>query len=439
MYEGLYDTRQGLSEEDAERVGLMTARLMFPWGRWVHRRVERVHFCDEDAVHRDVSIDFTLPYWFHLIRGTKPDEAKRQLVPLGFLSKGTLINFSLRDEHDSSRPLLTKSQNAQVATAVLIAIAKSALKVSVPDEIRCDIRNLVSQHQGEAQNTLKELFNNPDKASVARQALRKHHLFRESAIQFSQSFLALSMLHISHHERRVVHFSYETRFVGNKRGGLARQINRARKLAIGAPRKVSINVPSASEAASYHLEVEAPDGHMINRLNDYRRTNLKGYPVPGSFRRAHFHISHAPSRRTVVATLSLLPRRSTVVRTATLACLISLAATVVVAIRYPEIQGGEGGNEVATALLLAVIGFVGLALGRSGEDEMATELLFPLRVLAVVPVLLAITAALVVVYKPSSTTGQYVLIALSSLIFISALLLGRNWYAVWRASQPSSR
>lgn len=63
MYEGLYDTRKGLSSEDFELIGGMTARLMHPWEAWVHRRVDQVTFSDEDALCRSVSIDFTLPYW----------------------------------------------------------------------------------------------------------------------------------------------------------------------------------------------------------------------------------------------------------------------------------------------------------------------------------------------------------------------------------------
>jgi len=117
-----------------------------------------------------------------------------------------------------------------------------------------------------------------------------------------------------------------------------------------------------------------------------------------------------------------------------LSCLIALAATLVVAIQYPEIRGHHG-DEVATTLLLAATGFVGLALGRAGEDAMAAELLFPLRVLAVIPVLLAITAALVVVYQPTADAGQLILIVIAALIAGSAVPLARNWYVAWKASE----
>ncbi len=63
-------------------VGLLTAQLMLPWDNWVHRRVERVTFTDQDVIQRAVSIDFTLPYWFHERRGTPLHGNDRQLVPL---------------------------------------------------------------------------------------------------------------------------------------------------------------------------------------------------------------------------------------------------------------------------------------------------------------------------------------------------------------------
>jgi hypothetical protein len=145
MYEGLYDTRKGLSKQDAALIGAMTAKLMFPWNHWVHRRVERAAFCDENALRRNVSVDFTLPDWFHRYRSTPDDRRRRQLVPLGFLRKGVLVNFSLQNECGESLPLLTAPQNAQVAEATLVALAQSTLGKKVPKAIRCDIRSLVRE------------------------------------------------------------------------------------------------------------------------------------------------------------------------------------------------------------------------------------------------------------------------------------------------------
>jgi hypothetical protein len=424
----------------------MTARLMFPWNRWVHRRVERATFCDEDAVHRDVSIDFTLPYWFHQIRKTSENEPKRQLVPIGFLSKGALINFSLRDEHDSSLPLLNKSQNAQVAAAVLISVARSALDIpgdngqDVPDEIECDIRHLVSQPSGDAFNTLKQLFDNPDAVSAVREKLRGHRTFVEIATQFAKSFLAFSMLNIRPHERRIVHLSHEARLIDNRIGGFVGKANRMRQLSTAAPRFMVFYIPSVSEAASYHLEVEAPEGHMISGLDSFRYQagstgQLKPEPVRGTFRRAHFHFANVSSRRVGSVLLYLYPRQSGVVRIATLTGLIALLSTLIVTLRYLTIINGHG-NETAATLLLAATGLVGFALVRSGESEIATALLFPLRLVAALPVFLAVVAAMVLVYQPSSVeVAKTTLWLCTAASFVSVLVVSWNWYISWRESK----
>lgn len=432
MYQGLFDVKKGLSAPDARQIGLMTAGLLFPWSRWVHRRVERLHFCDEDSVYHDVSIDFTLPYWFHRLRRTKEDEAKRQLVPLGFLSKGALVNFSLRDECDGSIPLLTTPQNAQVAEALLLMLASRALGQRPQDPILCDIRGVVREAPPQARETYARLLEEGDKAFAERAKLADDPTFVETASLFIDEFLALSMIDIARHQRRIIHLSYETSFWQNKTtfwndpiGNLKANLS----MAAGRPRAAFIAVPSVSEAASYHLEVEAPDGHTISGHQSFRWAGgaLTTERVPGGYRRAHFHFSRAPSRRNAAMLVRLVPRQSTIMRPALLMSLIVLAATATVALRLPEIRQAKE-DETATAILLVATGVIGLVVARSGESEMATALLFPLRVLAVIPALLAFAAAVAVVAQPSISTGQWLLGLASAGILASSVLLLRNCY-----------
>lgn len=432
MYEGLFDVKKGLSEQDARRIGLMTAGLLFPWNRWVHRRVERLHFCDEDAIHHDVSVDFTLPHWFHRLRKTKPGEARRHLVPLGFLSKGALVNFSLRDEADASLPLLTTPQNAQVAEALLLMLAKRALGQAPQDPIACDIRSLVKEPPLQARETFARLLEEPDKASAERSKLSNDPTFHETASLFVDEFLALSMIEIKTQQRRIIHLSYDTSFWQNKTSFWSNPLASIRghlSMAAGRPRTTLIAVPSVSEAASYHLEVEAPDGHTISGHQSFRWIGgaLSTHRVPGGYRRAHFHFTHAPSRRNAGMILRLLPRQSTIMRPALLMSLVALVATVAIALRFREIRV-FGGDETATALLLVATGVVGLVVARSGESEMATALLFPLRVLAVIPALLAFAAAVVVVVHPEICNGQIALWIASAGIALCSVLLLRNCY-----------
>lgn len=432
MYEGLYDTRKGLSGNDAKLVGAMTAQLL-DWTRWVHRRVEHVTFCDEDAVRRNVSIDFTLPPWFHDIRSTPPGTTRRNLVPLGFLRKAVLVNFSLRDESDTSLPLLTAKQNTQVAEATLRAMARTILGDNLPNPITCDIRRLVREAPDSAERAYFDLLNHQDSAHASRQLLKANSEFANTALLFRDNFLALSMLDIRRHERRVLHMSYEKLLWDRSR--LRVQLSRVWRLAKGNSRILYIAVPSVSEAESHHLELEAPDGLMITRRESFFRLEsneeLKRDYAPGGYRRAHFHFADVAAKSKASAVVHLRPRRSSGIRAATLMAVLASVSIAVVAWRYPYI---EQTDRAATAgLLLAAAGIVGFIVTRSGENELATAFLYPLRTLATVPVISAVFATIVVVADLSVGITRPVLGAVLFLIISSIWLLALNWIRIRRA------
>ena len=428
MYEGLYDTRKGLSPGDAEVIGAMTARLMFPWDQWVHRRVDRVTFSDEDALCRDVSIDFTVPHWFHHMRQTRL-RPRRQLVPLGFLRKGAQINFTLRDRSYASLPLLSAPQNAQVAEGVLGYLAKRALGTPVPHQIMADMSSVIREKPGEAEDAYRRLFTARDSVSRQRSALATERMFANTAVLFRDSFLALSMIPLARHERTVVHFALEEQLFNI--GGVRRVLGQV----LGSPRIVTVGVSSPNEAASYHLEIEAPEGLMITEAVSFQHTRggptIKRDQSASRLRRAHCHFAYVPARSSAGAYISLQPRRSSVIRAATLTALLTLASTIAIGVRFAHIESED--NAAAAALLLAVTGVVGLIVVRSNENEMATTLLFPLRVLAVVPAMLGVLAAIVVVIDPKPVIGYVCFGLIAASITGATSLLIRHWRKVRRA------
>jgi len=459
VYEGLYNARKGLSEQDAILVGAMTARLLFPWDAWVHRRVERITFCDEDALRREISVDFTLPNWFHDRRRTpriatrrldsfthlgrhEPSPAippaKRQLVPIGWLRKGVLVNFSLRDEQGKSLPLLNTAQNAQVAEAVLTAIASSGLNDDVPREIRCDIRHLVrAKHDKPRPNgqkgdtaaelAYKELFSRRDSAIVERERLEQFLPFRTTAFTCIQFLLALTMLDIHRQQRRIVHLSYEETLWQRPEPNARTRFGRGWKLAKGEPRAMTFEVPAVADTDSYHLEIEAPDGHMVSERESfqYQGTSpaLQEERNAGSFRRAHFHFSQSAHGTLAFVTVRLMPRESTIIRSATFTSILAFLAMAALVVRFQHVEGAEA----AAAILLSFTGLVGTFVIRNSDDNMATSLLLPLRALAMLPVGFAFIAAIVVVIEPSILVGR---VALSCCAIATALCiryLVRNW------------
>lgn len=425
-------------------VGAMTARLLLSWDHWTHRRVERITYCDSDALRRDVSVDFTLPNWFHEIRQGKnrsvPEvEAKRQLVPIGFLRKGVLVNFGIRNEAEVSLPLLNSAQNAQVAEAVLLSIAERALEIKIPNEIHCDIRNLVrAEHHldGESDSPAEiargQLFESRDRWLNVRETLSEHEAFTSIASTLTGYFLALTVMRIHRHDRRVIHFSYEESLHEDVGSGARRLVPYVQRLALGEPRVMAVGSPAASQAHSYHLEVEAPEGHMISKRESFLIDRGRKVAIParstGTYRRAHFHFSHIQPGSTAAAIVNVLPRPYTIIRGAAGTSALALIALTTVTARFGEVEQVNG--ETATAILLAFVGLMSLFMMRSGEQDMSTMLLFPLRALVTGPIALSFLGALILLGRPGHVAGTIALGVLSVLALVTTVMLLRNWWAV---------
>jgi hypothetical protein len=442
MYEGLYDTRKGLSARDKRTVGLMTARLLLLWNRWVHRRVDRVEFIDEDAVRRTLSIDFTLPHWFHDARQTPDARAGRQLVPLLFLHKGVLVNFSLTTERGASLPLLNHSQNAQVAEATLVALAGAVLDGPVPQQIGCDIHDLVRQRPDEADETYVRLLNRnvPDPAAAARAQLGAHPVFASTAQAFIDNFLALCVLDIRRHQRRIVHLALEHSMFESPREGRRSRARQLQTLAFGRSRVTAFDVPAIGHTDSYHFEVEAPDDLQVSARERYHLTVSGTPPTPavirGGHKRAHVYFREAEPGSLASVGVRLLPRSSTIVRSAFFVGLLALLAIVIVTLRIESIRHDKEGAVTAATLLLATIGLGGLFLIREAASLMSTGLLLPIRIVGISPVVWAFLASVVIVGHWSIGLTRALLIAASALTALSTAELGRTW---WRTAMAARR
>jgi hypothetical protein len=436
MYEGLYNVRKGLSEQDAGTIGLMTAKLLLCWDEWQHRRVEEISFDQDDAATRDISLDFTLPHWFHEMRRTPEEEAKRQLVPLTFLRKQSLINFRLRDDCNCALPLLTRWQNAQVAEATLIVLASKLLGgAEVPHEIRCDIRNLVGAMRGTGSISCDELFGRRDPHLEQRGRLAGDETFSRLARAFEANFLACSMIDIARHRRKVVHLSYEELMIRSREVPWPKRLI---SIARGGTRDLVITVPRASAAESSHVEVVAPDLLQIVDRRQVSKDSLgevdKDVQRPGGHKRAHFHFGGEGSKGAV--TVTLIPSATTYTRLATLASALGFVAIVVALWAAPSLRNGEGSVDAAAAILLSFSAVIGLfAATKDGGTNMVQELLWPVQLLSMTPVLWTFLAGLTILAPLGATATQLCLGALALL----ALLCTAQLIAVARETTTPVR
>lgn len=419
MYEGLYNVRKGLSADDAKAVGVMTAKLLLCWDEWQHRRVEEISFDQDDAATRDISLDFTLPHWFHELRRTPLDGSKRQLVPLTFLRKQSLINFRLRDDCDCALPLLTRWQNAQVAEAALTVLASKALGgIEVPHEIRCDIRNLVGAMNGTEAITCKQLFDRDDPHEELRAQLAADRTFDLLAKTFERNFLACSMIDIARHRRKVIHLSYEELLVRSREVPWSKRLL---PLARGGARDVVITVPRASAAESSHVEVVAPDLlQILDRrqvAKDRSGSVTKGVQNPSGHKRAHFHFGGGGSEGAV--TVTLIPTATTYTRLAALSSALGLVAILIVCWAAPSLRNGENSVDAAAAILLSFSAIIGLfAATKDGGTNMVQELLWPIQLLSLTPVLWTFLTGLTIL-APLGTTATQLCVGVLALLALA--------------------
>jgi hypothetical protein len=436
MYEGLYNVRKGLTASDKQAIGVMTAKLLLRWDEWQHRRVEEISFEQDDAATRDISLDFTLPHWFHEIRETPLDEPRRQLVPLTFLKKQSLINFRLRDDCNCALPLLTRWQNAQVAEGALTVMASMVLGgIEVPHEICCDIRDLVGAMQASDSSSANDLFTRPDPHSDLRLRLAGDATFSSLAENFEGNFLACSMIEIARHRRKVVHLSYEELLVRSEE---VPWYGRLVSLARGRSRDLVITVPRASAAESSHVEVVAPDLLQIKDRRQISRDSagkVSQHEQPRSgHRRAHFHFGGRSSKGAV--TVTLIPASVTYVRLATFTSALGLVAILVALWATPALRDGESSVEAAAAILLAVTAIVGLFAGsKDGGSNMARELLWPIQVLAMSSVLWSFSAGLVVLAPLGVVATQICFGVLAACDFVCTAQLLATGRAIARPAQ----
>lgn len=122
-----------IEEFEARRweLALGVSQLLETPTAWRHRRTERFEIRSADEVRRHVAVDFTVPpeVWGDLLLRPAPAGAAREealrtghdgewVLPLGWLARGPLVGFDLRQD-GAALPLLLSSEIEIVTRAVL--------------------------------------------------------------------------------------------------------------------------------------------------------------------------------------------------------------------------------------------------------------------------------------------------------------------------------
>ena len=220
-------------------LGAGVLALVAEWDAWVARRVDSFCFAgdDERVLERRQSMDFMFP---PLARHLAPltSEMGGAPVPVTFVNKWRLPEFSLREENGRPLALAARSQSTQIASGMLLALANLRKRGSVvpdskqlvPLEVRRRLVQIVNSDPSQALG-LCARFGESDTGNGRPGAVDDHaadwfstlstdELFMGLAYELARGFLLLAVYPHDSSGRRVLKFSYSSYVVPARRDNL---------------------------------------------------------------------------------------------------------------------------------------------------------------------------------------------------------------------------
>jgi hypothetical protein len=331
------------------RIAIGTIPLVLFFRRWVHRRIEEIEFIDESRLRRHLSIDFTLPNLASVLPGYAKEPI--QYVPLGFFAKAVLRDFDLRDESGMALPVLTRRTTQAINIEILIALAEQAVSQaggSLDADARNDLRRIV--------------VDSPDAAGEALSRVRTR--FKSNALDalsadLSQYFIMFVPLPGAPERRRILKLAWEETYSGPNFNRIFRLFARFARF--------HLVLASIGNSASYHVEIQAPEELMVQKVaitrNDLGKPGTKTYS--GGRPRFHLYIPDASRGSVALATLYFGLEPIGLLETA-IATAVALGAGLAI---HFWLHGHLVG-ESASAILIAIPGLLAAYIVRPGEHRM---------------------------------------------------------------------
>jgi hypothetical protein len=261
---------------------------------WAHRKVESAVLLEGDRARRRVSMDVTVP---SLPWGPDEEDPPQVLVPLGTFAKDDMRQFDATDETGRSVSVLTAVDNANLATAFLIALIRAETGQEIEDAEKDEVRLCVESELPSSMHAAQGL--------VRRVGL-DDTISQEFLERLAAEFILFALLPAEMAGRRtVVKFSYHWTVRHRLRARArdrVRDMGRRVMAGLGMrPYQLEIELGRPDTAMSLHLEVQAPAGLHCAGLTLF---NEEGVPVArdttaGMVSHTHASTFDAPVRGTV--------------------------------------------------------------------------------------------------------------------------------------------
>lgn len=440
-----------MGEVDADLLtGSALVDLVIAWAEWCHRRVDSLHVLEGERGRRRHSIDCTPPPDPRLLEESAArtsasigPEHGQMILPLALIKKTALRHFDLRDGHDKSMPLLRSDQITEYQLSML-AYMFGIDGVELVPHWRDILGDLLGSGESDSDSpNVRALFATGKWKGerVWSPSARPSDVTSGMVRNFADSFLLLALIDSQDAGiRQVVKYSYHWKVDTPPWDRLTSPLT-----AVGAERRIQIELEQAAAARSYHFEMPTPDelecaALLLPESNTHAVVTGHEMDESGSHI-AHAHGSYASTPAEKASIFLRLPRRGL-----WLATTVATVFTTAVVGGVMFIPGAKDvwveAPEAAAALLIAAPGvFFGLLLATGRETRLATGPLGFLRVLLFGCTISLFGVAACIVGELHQPWLDVILLCIFTWNAVAAafLILGRVTFTVLQKNRRSKR
>lgn len=364
---------------------------------WIHRRVEALAFLDGATFMRRVSLDLTVPMGCPQL--VMPGGATYSLLPVALLKKRPLVDFSLRGPNDSTMFNLTAEQNGAISLAALTALAREHGDVS--QQVTKDLRKIVFSGPADGLKEYNSFVSlrpgDPDETTKS--GIISDEPTKWLLRQLAENFLFVLVLQQPRGTRTVVKYSHKDSDAYSSSGPLHSRI----PMLLGwKATPIRSNASSASGAGSFHFEVVMPGAVSHDYVRLFSPKSAIGDEAElarSEGNSTHLNFAKRQPFQQVDAEVMVRPAWRNWLFPSAIASVLSSAMVWSFAIRANQalVTPGAGvGESMTSALLLGITGVLATLLTRPGEHGLATRLVGPLRLAAIVSVGMSFPAAILI-------------------------------------------
>jgi hypothetical protein len=384
--------------------GQRTLRLVLAPQDWIHRRVETVSFLPNGETRRRVSWDFTLP-----IDAAIPASVGQVVIPLTLLRKKRLMRLDVHDQSGNSRSVWGRPDNGLLAQDALEAGLVSVQGSAVTEVQHDALYSIVhAPHLQSAQGHIERLFAGLP-ATVTDDGFDQMQLLRAFAESLADNFLlVVEMPNEIVGRRSLVKLNHDGALAG--------------RAIPGVTGRYVATVPGTdwSGARSWHLEVQAPDGLIVEnlRFESWDPEGLGLLDVGSSDETgATGHIAGGPldSEAVSEARVMLAPDPAGLVNQSLVAAFLGWLLLMVMTLSAESLAvltaNGDRAGAIA-GVTLALPAIVVAWLARGAEHELVSRLLILPRLVSALTALVLLLAATALVWGQGADDLERTLFAL---------------------------